>query len=377
MGWESSGVESLDSVLGGLIPGDNIVWVVGGQSQRIDRLENAFLDAGRRVGVPCSYVTTRTPPNEVTARFGSDVTVVDARPGNPLADPTALEQAVVSAARATPGRVVFDSLDTLSERWDAQRALRFFSRVCPQLFDLEALAYWRVPRRILGSTFISELQKMTQCVLEIGGGHLRVVKADGRPLQVQGQLFRLEDGEDGLVELRGERALGRLGEGLARLRQQRRLTQAEVARLAGVSPSAISQAEAGRRGLSLDTLLTLTERAGIGLDELLGNRYQGDYILARRDRSLATQPNTALLDNPALGLRAYLIRLGPGEAGTPPTPHKGVELLMVAAGLVQVTLRADTPVMRAGDALLAARVPIGGWRNILTESARLFWILRD
>jgi transcriptional regulator with XRE-family HTH domain len=37
-------------------------------------------------------------------------------------------------------------------------------------------------------------------------------------------------------------------------------TQGELAELAGVSTSAISQAERGRRGLALDTLLHLTSR---------------------------------------------------------------------------------------------------------------------
>ena len=57
--------------------------------------------------------------------------------------------------------------------------------------------------------------------------------------------------------------------------------------------------------------------------------------------------------------------------------HKGTELLVVAAGLVQVELGEAAPVMRAGDALLATRVAIEGWRNLAGEPARLFWVLRD
>ena len=41
------------------------------------------------------------------------------------------------------------------------------------------------------------------------------------------------------------------------------LTQTEVARLAGVSPSAVSQVETGHRGLAIDTLLTLSEVSNI------------------------------------------------------------------------------------------------------------------
>ena len=57
--------------------------------------------------------------------------------------------------------------------------------------------------------------------------------------------------------------------------------------------------------------------------------------------------------------------------------HKGAELLVVAAGLVQVDLGTAAPVMRAGDAVLATRVAIESWRNLAGTPARLFWVLRD
>ncbi|MDQ3931661.1 MAG: cupin domain-containing protein, partial [Actinomycetota bacterium] len=80
---------------------------------------------------------------------------------------------------------------------------------------------------------------------------------------------------------------------------------------------------------------------------------------------------------PNLGLRTYLVHLQPGEMGTPLIPHKGLELVLVAAGLIQIDLGSATPVMRAGDALLATKVPVRGWRNLQAKPARLFWILRD
>lgn len=56
---------------------------------------------------------------------------------------------------------------------------------------------------------------------------------------------------------------------------------------------------------------------------------------------------------------------------------KGVELILVAAGLVQADLGIATPVLRSGDAVLATRASVLGWRNLLGEPARLFWIVRD
>jgi transcriptional regulator with XRE-family HTH domain len=242
------------------------------------------------------------------------------------------------------------------------------------MFDLGALAYWRASAA--GSRSILDgVRRITQCFLEVSGDHLRVVKAEGRA-GVQGRIYRLRV-DDGTVHLDQERALGRLAEGLRSVRTQRHLTQSELARLIGVSPSAISQAEAGRRGLALDSLLALAEVLGMGLDDLLAGGGDGPYVLARRDRTAMPRGIVPLLDDPRAGLRAYLVNLGPGESGEPPGPHKGAELVVVATGLAQIQLGDEAPVLRAGDAVLATRVPVSGWRNLVALPTRLFWVLRD
>jgi transcriptional regulator with XRE-family HTH domain len=371
----SSGVPDLDVLLGGLIAGDNMVWI-SGDADLLDHIEGAFLEEGSRQGEPCLYVSAAAPKAKVQSRVGSHCDFVDARPRSRLGDPVALEQALVEVAMATPTRMVLDGLDAFVQRWGHKKALGFFSRVCPRLFDLGSIAYWRGSRPALGSRFLEGVGKVTQCVLEINKDQLRVVKAEGRGAALQGRLVRLRT-TDGTLQLQNERALGRLGEGLRHIRTERHLSQGDLARLAGVSPSAISQAEAGHRGLSLDTLLTLSESLGVGLDELLVNEVTTDYVLARRDRSGTGVANAALLDDPAAGLRAYLISLRPGGTGSPPIVHKGTELVLVANGLVQIDLGSATPVLRAGDAALATKVAVVGWRNLSVEPARLFWILRD
>ncbi|HJV09684.1 MAG TPA: helix-turn-helix domain-containing protein [Acidimicrobiales bacterium] len=370
-----SGVADLDALLGGLILGDNVVWVLD-DAKVVQRLEDAMLAEAVARDEGCFYVTAGPDPAKLAARLGPAVTVLDARPRGPYGDAAVLETAIIEGARAKPpGYVVIDGLASFSRRWGPAKAVAFFSRVCPRLFDLGAIAYWRAPRAELGRAFIEQITNVTQCVLEIADSHLRVVKAEGRPASVQGRLLRLEAGDDEL-RLEDERALGRLGRGLERVRRERNLHQSDVARLAGVTPSAISQAEAGRRGLSLDTLLQLSERLGMGLDELLASAPTGGYVLARHPRTTA-EPTTALLDDPKAGLRAYLVRLGPGESGGPEFLHKGVELVLVASGLVQLTIGDDTPVLRAGDVALATTVAVSGWRNLMNGPALLFWVLRD
>jgi transcriptional regulator with XRE-family HTH domain len=292
----SSGLDDLDEILGGLLAGDNVVWI-SNDPALCTRVEQLMLSAS-----PASenavYVSALSTQGAVRKTFGPDVTPIDARSGSRFSDPILLEQTIFTAAKEGASRIVIDGLASFAQQWGTDRAVAFFKRLCPRLFNLGAIAYWRAPRAVVGNAGIEEIRKVTQCVFEVDDKHLRIIKAEGRSPLVQGRLFRVRR-EEGVIRLHAERALGRLAEGLRRLRSERRLNQAEIARLAHVSPSAISQAEAGQRGLSIDTLLKLTGELGIGLDELLENQDRPDYVLARRNRGPTLGESRFLLDDPS------------------------------------------------------------------------------
>jgi hypothetical protein len=207
----SSGIPDVDALLGGLILGDNVVWVLE-KAAVARQLEDAMLAEATSRGEGCFYVSANPDQVQLRARLGTGVTVLDARPRGAYGDAAGLETAIIEGARShPPGYVVVDGLSQFARRWGSARAVAFFSRVCPRLFDLGAVAYWRAPRSELGPSFIDQITSVTQCVIEISDGHLRVVKAEGRPASVQARLLRLE-ASDGTIRLEDERALGRLGE---------------------------------------------------------------------------------------------------------------------------------------------------------------------
>src|SRR5690606_11363540 len=183
-----------------------------------------------------------------------DVEVVDLRATTGAEDPEAIEAALVGAAPGEGDRIVIDGLDELVARWGAAEAARFYQRVCPHLFGVGAIAYWTASRDQLPPVVHDTVTRIAQCVFDVAADRLRVVKAEGRPATLQGALVDLERA-DGEVRVTREHAVGRVGEGLRRLRKSRNLNQRQLAELAGVTPAAISQTESGRRGLSLDTLL--------------------------------------------------------------------------------------------------------------------------
>ncbi len=368
------GVEDLDAVFGGLVPGDNVVWVAE-RDERYERLEAAFA-AEVAAAAPALWVAATAADLRRARSLGADV--ADATPGSALARPAALIAELEQRLQGPdPVGVVVDGLAVLARRWGVDEAVAFFSRTCPMMLQQRAITYWRVPRH-LGSAPLERIRQVTQVMVELRDRRLRVLKAEGRPSSLVGATFRVGEA-DGSLTLTAERAAGRLARGLAALRAERSLTQAQLAGLAGVTASAISQAESGSRGLSLDTLIVLGERLGVSLDRLVAGAPEPGYRLARHDRSrtVARSGVVALADDPTSGLRAYLVSLEGDEHGVPPVAHAGAQLVAVMRGLVQVEVAGDTPVLRAGDTVVAATAPVRSWRNLGREPATFFWTLRD
>lgn len=346
----SSGVSGLDDLLGGgLLAGDNVV-ILGESGAAEDALARAF--AGLYPDESAWIALDLQQPADLEATAAQIVRTATERP-----------------------RLVVSGLHTVEARHGADVAIEFYRRCCPRLFELGAVACWPVHRPAVAPTVATTIGQIAQVVLELRDGALRVAKAEGRSSRVRGAMAELHiDGTDGEPHVGRDLVAGRLGEGLRRLRGRRNLTQRQLAELASVTPAAISQAESGRRGLSLETLVVLSDSLGTGVDELLGGVTPRGHVLARRDARSVQDGATPLFDAPEHGSTVHRIRLEPGAVGRPPFAHKGPELVLVARGLVLIDLGVDTPVMRSGDALRVTEDPITSWRNLGDDDAELFWL---
>jgi len=373
-----TGVAELDRALGGLYWGDNVVWVwEGGELSSQGLFYDAIARRRENFG-RTGYIVASSDPAEVKARWPW-IEILDARIGTPITSPRSLLEAIRQfCVRARRPLLLFDSLEALSGRWGMRIASDFFGHCCPMLLDLGAIAYWSVPGASQYRTLHREIEQITQCVIVVGEGRLRISKAEGRPPGAQGQVFRYSV-RDGTLQLQPAQAVARVGMALRAYRLRRELSQSDLARLAGVSPSAISQVERGERGLSLETLLALAGRLNITLDELLGGEVTPDYRIGRR-RSLGNARAGSvlpLLDDAEAGMRAYLVSMPRSATVEAPFTHKGTEFVGVVSGLVQVLLGSGRPVLRHGETLLATRRGIDAWRNVGESDAQCLWVLRD
>lgn len=87
-----------------------------------------------------------------------------------------------------------------------------------------------------------------------------------------------------------EPAPGKFAERLKRIRIKRKLTQAELARAAGMQPSAIAHFEADRRKPGYDSLIALANGLMVSVDTLLGaelrtTAFRHEERLTARDRA--------------------------------------------------------------------------------------------
>lgn len=222
----TSGIGELDAALGGLFWGDNVVW----ETEDVVALEPFFAavaESRARYNV-AAYVTLSREPGEIRKAL-PELDVIDARPGTTLSQPGALLEAVRQAC--TPGGrdlFVFDGLEAMSERWGAHTAQRFFTLSCPLLLELSAVAYWSLVPTAHAQAMRREIEGVTQCVVVLGDGRLRVAKAEGRPPGIEGSVFRYRV-EDGVPLLHAAPAAARLGTALRSVRTSRGLSQSDIA----------------------------------------------------------------------------------------------------------------------------------------------------
>jgi transcriptional regulator with XRE-family HTH domain len=358
----STGLDALDEVLGGLYWGDNVVWALDRAPvepfYRAIALQSDVFDTRAVVALGAAVNTYGVPGLTVLEAGG---------PGDLLRE---------LSRRCHPrGRrlVLFESLDSMVRAWGVASTREFFARCCPLLLEAGAIAYWTMSARNTPAAVQETVRAVTQCVLRVDERSLRIDKAEGRGEGVRGAVLHWHaDGGRPVVE--PPEIVDRVAASLRSVRRTRALSQHDLGDLAGVTASAISQAERAERGLSLATLVRLSGALGVTVDDLLHGDDAVAYRIGRRtgDPQRGLDHTLTLLDDPAQ--RIDLVHLAAREAGTPPAGRAGRAIVAVAGGLVQVRVDGQTPALRQGEVLVADSARIEGWRNLGQAEAVLFWI---
>lgn len=357
----TTGIPGLDLLMGGLFRGDNVVFVGddGSDHPAMSVIDSLFLSDAPPPSVATlrMFIVTIGDPvfwREHFRGLGIPVTIVDARADSEYGEPVVLANFIINHASSEMGRqevlFAFENLSICAWRWGPERAYRFYVSVCPGLFELGAFAYWISYGVSVHSRFVEKVRATAQVMLEVTSEHVRVLKADGRPGGMQGGLGLTTVASDGRFEVSFDDVHGRLSRGLGHVRQAFGLSKTTLAQLGGVSASAISQAESGRRGLSLSTVLQISQALGVTLDDLLGGEVPG-YLIARTGPVIPSVQPVLTINDPSSGVRVYsLVMLA----------HRRVKLaiggtwafLVIHEGMARCRVGDDEPLLKHGETFI-------------------------
>ncbi len=173
----TSGLPGLDSILNGILPGDNVVWC-------IDEIEDyrAFVlplcDAAKESGRPLVYFRFADHPPLLSPETGCQIHKPDPTEGF-----ESFTGNVHRVIRDT-GRgayYVFDCLTTLAVGWHSDQMLgNFFMLTCPYLFDMETLTYFGLFRGQHSPHALVPIRKTTQLFLDVYSRHKEIYIAPSK-----------------------------------------------------------------------------------------------------------------------------------------------------------------------------------------------------
>jgi len=160
----TTGLSSLDKVLTGIMPGDNIVWQVDAVED-YKALVAPYAKAAKAAGRRLIYFRFASHEPLVSDALGAEVHAPD--PGLGFESfVTHVHRIIEDAGKHAV--YVFDCLSELASVWLADQMLgNFFLLTCPRLRDLETVTYFGLYRHHHASFALNPITETTQFLLEV------------------------------------------------------------------------------------------------------------------------------------------------------------------------------------------------------------------
>jgi transcriptional regulator with XRE-family HTH domain/KaiC/GvpD/RAD55 family RecA-like ATPase len=423
---ESTGIPQLDQILGGLFIGDNVIWYDDAGSLASVFCQNLIETAHVRKK-PVIYVSFDRSPKNLLDKLdrlsdspslmvldgfthgkgaGADVFLQFYRrreaKGNQRMvcldqphKPSLFSDALYKAVHAADGdvRLIFESLTGMQELWGGEEhVIRFYSRACPRLYELNTIAYWLIEKGAHTPRLKSSINQIAQVVIDLavkrGKTLMTIVKAERQATASLNKPLAYLTRETDVRFESQERASGPydLGDRLKTLRLQKGFSQTELARLTGVTASTISQIESNLIFPSLPALYRMSEILSVEISSILGEppRKARKVVFPQSEALPATLPGSAAGDLSAwvltpgktgLAAESHLIEIPPHrKVGGHFTARKAPEIGHVLSGRVSLTVDNIPHTADAGDTIYLGRETPQQWENPASEPARMLWV---
>jgi transcriptional regulator with XRE-family HTH domain len=421
----SSGIAGLDKLLSGLYIGDNVI-LYDDAGSLASAFCMKFIRESQKQKKPIVYVTFDRSPKNLIEKLGllaenQQLTILDcftngkgdkAEVFNKFYEkdgaqwpyqvikvtepwkPEAVGDAIYGLHGTLTGdvRFVIESLTGMQDLWEGEEhILKFYSRSCPKLYELDTIAYWIIEKGAHSNTLKAHINQIAQVAIDLsikrGKSALKILKAEKRTPKALNEAFYYSyDGEEILLE--GDtkvKAQHDLGVRIKKIRKKQGMSQKELSKLIGVTPSNISQIESNLIYPSLPALYKIAENLSVEVSSFFQDKTLPVKTVFPKGKgvkiSMPDMPKDSIyaqqLTPPDLDGKAepYLIQILP-EKKLPSHffVHKGEELGYVLSGKVNVVSQNETHNLEAGDTIyLKADIPTQ-WINPGPETVKILWI---
>ncbi|WP_240910187.1 helix-turn-helix domain-containing protein [Desulfopila sp. IMCC35008] len=421
----SSGISELDRLLGDLYIGDNVLWYEDAGSFSSAFCLN-FINETLARQRPLIYVTFDRSPKNLVSFLGSraesqNLTILDCFTNgkghrsevfnkfyekngalwpykvikvNDPTNPDHVGEAIYGLHGTLSGDVHFilDSLTGMQSLWGGEeQVIHFYSKTCPRLYELDTIAYWLIEKGAHSNKLKAHINKIAQVAIDLsvrrGKSVLKLLKAEKRSSKfINEHHGYLCEGSNIIFESQRQlKPRFDLGAKIKSVRLMRGISQKELARLTGVTPSTISQVEKSLIYPSLPALFRIAENLSVEVATLFKEHGSPKdvFVYPADSRSVTSLPKNvkdaataSLLLPPDIDapIEATLLRIRPGKK----VPghffaHKGAELGYLIAGRLEMTVENQTYEVKAGDTIYLQKDIPGSWSNISEQVAELLW----
>jgi transcriptional regulator with XRE-family HTH domain/KaiC/GvpD/RAD55 family RecA-like ATPase len=411
-----SGINDLDNLIDSLYVGDNVVWEVeAGTSSEIfvlNFIRQSFSDDHNVI-----YISFNKSPHTILQQIGGSLpsgnfVLLDCFTSGKgksdkaftkfyemntdnniikVDDPRNIDQVTtflntLEDKFQSGGRYVFDSLTGMQDLWgDENRTYKFFTYLCPRLYDLGTVAYWLLEKDAHSQKFKANLRHITQVVLDLYKRKdklwIKALKLEGRPNReaFNPHSYAISEQTVSITSVKKEPSFD-IGSRIKELRAKAGMSQKELAEKIDLTPSFISQMESNQIIPSLNSFIQICKALGVSLSDTLGQRADEAQWLIRKEK---------IFSSPVLnesGLRGFSVVKNSNMEGTlvliePYVKVKsqflakdGGKLLYVLKGDISLTIDGKGAVLRPGDCVyLEDEVP-SQLQNKGGESAEILLI---
>jgi transcriptional regulator with XRE-family HTH domain/KaiC/GvpD/RAD55 family RecA-like ATPase len=403
----SAGIADLDNLIDSLYPGDNVVWEVeAGTSSELffhHFIRQCFADNQNII-----YISFNKSPQSILQQIGNipsqdhfrlldcftsgkgkndrafikfyenypDISIIKIDEPANIANFTTILKSIEDSLPAGK-RYIFDSLTGMQDLWgDESSTYKFFTYMCPRLYDLGTVAYWILEKEAHSQAFKANLRHITQVVLDLYKRkdklYIKALKLDGRSSReaFKPRPYEIDINKKIIIAPIKKEASFDIGMKIKDLRISIGMSQKELADKVALTPSFISQLESNQISPSLNSFIHICNALGVTPGTILEEKSLEDVPwLIKKEKIFS---NLSLSEN---GLKAYRVVKNGNMSGTllvlePNTkiqrhiiPEKGKKLIYVLKGNVSVVIENKEKTLRPGDSIhLKEEIP-SLWKN--------------